>query len=116
MWHLKLSGGVEVSEQQMRNWDQVPNDAEIHKAAVIFQRPGDLPYVIEMSGYDRYCVARCVSVGFASVGGDHGYCLYGTRSDQVTELEVLPSGMRLKMYSFDQCQLPEHCWRNGSRV
>src|SRR6266567_9183787 len=102
MWHLRLSGGVEISEQQMRNWDQVPKDVEIDSAALIFQRPGALPYVIELSGYERYCIARSVSAGFAGAGSEQGYALYGGKSDLVTELEVLPSGMRMKMYALDQ--------------
>ena len=113
MWHLKLRGGLEISEQQMRNWDQVPSDVEIDRAALIFQRPGTVPYVIELSGYERYCIARSVSAGFAGAGSEQGYCLYGGKSNLVTELEVLPSGMRMKMYSLEQCHLPERCWRNG---
>jgi hypothetical protein len=113
MWQLKLSGGVEISERQMRNWDQVPRDVEIDRAALIFQRPGTVPFVIEMSGYERYCIARSVSTGFARAGGGQGYALYGAKLALVTELEVLPSGMRMKMYSLEQCQLPERCWRNG---
>src|SRR5437016_4767903 len=113
MWHLRLSGGVEISEQQMRNWDQVPQDVEIDRAALIFQRPGTVPYVIELSGYERYCIARSASASCAGAGSEQGYCLYGQYRDSVSEIEVLPSGMRMKSYSMDKCQLPERCWRRG---
>ena len=28
MWHLRLSGGVEISERQVRTWDNVPKEVE----------------------------------------------------------------------------------------
>jgi len=113
VWHLKLTGGVEISEHQIRTWDQVPKDVEIDRAALIVQRPGAVPYVLELRGYERYCIARSVSTGFGSGGGEQGYCFYGQYRDLVSELEVLPSGMRMKSYSMDKCQLPERCWRRG---
>jgi len=36
-----------------------------------------------------------------------------TTTAGVTELEVLTSGMRMKSYAMEKCQLPERCWRKG---
>lgn len=113
MWHVKLKGGLEISEQQVSYWDNVPQDAEIEKAALILPRPGGKMFVIDLTGYDRYCIAHSVSAGVAGGVMEQGYCLYGARGEQVSELEVLPSGMRMKSYSMDQSQLPERCWRRG---
>ena len=113
MWHLKLRGGVEISEQQVRTWDGVPNDVEIEKAALVLPRPGGKLYVIDLPGYERYCIARSVAAGIGVSVTESGYCLYGQYRDGVTELEVLPSGMRMKSYPIDKCDLPERCWRRG---
>jgi len=116
MWHLRLKGGVEISEETMRYWDNVPSDAELEKAALILPRPGGQFYVIDFAGYEGYCIARTVTTGIAGAISEQGYCLYGVRSDQVTELEVLPSGMRMRSYPIEKCQLPERCWRRGVGV
>jgi hypothetical protein len=113
MWHLRLSGGVEISERQVRTWDNVPKEVEIEKAALVLPRSGGTFYMIELPGYERYCIARSVSSIIAGAVMEQGYCLYGQYRDWVTELEVLPSGMRMKSYAMEKCQLPERCWRKG---
>jgi len=115
MWHVKLKDGVELSECHLEVWDNVPTDAEIKKAAFVFPRQDEKgkQYVIELLGYERYCIARSISAAIANGVSERGYCLYGERRGVVSELEVRATGMRMKSYPIDQCQLPERCWRRG---
>ena len=113
MWHVKLKDGVELSEYHLAMWDNVPGDAEIQSLALVLPRTDRTHYVIELPAYERYCIARSVSAVIAGGPSDWGYCLYGERRGVVAELEVRATGMRMKSYPIDQCQLPERCWRRG---
>jgi hypothetical protein len=116
MWHLRLKGGLELSEQELGNWDAVPATAEIDRAGLCLARAGERVFVIEIAEMEAYAIARTAAgvVGGALIA--NGYCLYGRRGEVVTELTILPSGMQMKSYPIDKCDLPERCWRRGGNV
>ncbi len=115
MWLLRLKSGLEVTEQELSCWDNVPLNAEIASLAMTLERKDAKPYVIEYEGYEEYCCSR---VGVSVQGGPSlqcvGYDVMVSKNGMVLEHEILTEGMRLKMYPRDKCEVPEKYFRRGS--
>ena len=112
MWALKLKGGIELTEKELEYWDRVPADAEIEALALIQPRGGKKMFVHDFRGYEEYCCAR-MGVGPIPVLIQTGYCLYLSIHGQVTEIEFLDDGMRVKSYPREKSDVPDRCWRRG---
>ncbi len=115
MWLLRLKGGIELVEAEVNYWDNVPPGAEIEAAALAIPTATG-PYIVELAGYEEYCIAR---IGTEIFGGGAdpiaGYSLYGAREGSVFQVDVLAGGMRLKSYRREQSDIPSRCWRQGVR-
>ena len=46
-WLLRCAGGLELTEKELGCWDNVPTGIEIRAAAMVIDRQGAAPYVIE---------------------------------------------------------------------
>jgi hypothetical protein len=115
MWHLKLKGGLELSENQVGVWDRVPANVEIEAVAFVVARQSNIPpFVMDFRGYDAYCCAR---VANASIGAHSvvGYAVSLRKRDQVHEVILTPDGMHFRTMSIDKHDLPEHCWRYATK-
>jgi hypothetical protein len=112
MWVLRLKGGTEITEEQMRFWDNVPQNVEIEALAMAIQRQGAAPYILEMKGYEEYCVER-MGAFVAGATRMTGYCLLGIKDAQVFKVEVRPDGMRFESYHRYTSKTPDRCWRRG---
>lgn len=112
MFLLKLKGGLELTEAEVKVWDNVPTDIEIKKLALGLPTGNGKFIIFDLSGYQEYC---CAKVGSGSLGGPTfvGYCLYGALNGQVTETMILQGGIKQMSYPREKCELPMHCWRKG---
>ena len=52
MWMLRLKTGVELTEHELKCWDNVPKDAEIKEFGLSLHRNKKPPYIIAISGYE----------------------------------------------------------------
>ena len=107
MFLLKLKGGLELTEAEVKCWDNVPQNIEIEKLALALPT-GNGKLMI----FEEYC---CAKVGSGSLGGPTfvGYCLYGALNGQVVETMILQGGIRQTSYPREKCELPDNCWRKG---
>jgi len=112
MWMLKLRDGLEITEEQMKFWDNVPSNVEIKALAFAVPRRDAPPYVLEMKGYEEYCIER---MGASVEGLERviGYCLLASKDRQVFKVEIHPSGMRFESYHRASSKTPDRCWRRG---
>jgi hypothetical protein len=55
MWHIQLKNGLAISQSQISNWNAIPPETQIEKAALIRERPDGTCY--EFAEYRRYCIA-----------------------------------------------------------
>ncbi len=112
MWLLKLKQGVELTEKQMGFWDNVPANVEIEAVAFAMPRTNAQPYILEMRGYEEYCIER-MSSSVAGRDQSIGYCLLGAKDHVVFKVEILSSGMRFESHARYSLSLPDRCWRRG---
>lgn len=111
MWMLRLKSGIELTEKDVGVWDNVPADAEISSVGLAIARGGgQLPYVIDVRGFEEVCVARMGS----SIGGRQkmiGFVVFGVANDHVTEFTIRTDGVGLKSYHRDKLTLRPECLR-----
>ena len=112
MWMLRLKQGIEITEDQVQYWDNVPANVEIEAVAFAMPRTNAQPYILEMKGYEEYCIER---VGNSVAGMDLsiGYCLLGAKDHMVFKVEIQPAGMRFESYARYTSKTPDRCWRRG---
>jgi hypothetical protein len=113
MWLLKCVGGIELTEAELGCWDNVSPYVEIKSAAMVIQRQGAAPYVIEYSGYEEYCIARLANSAQGMPGNVVGYCITLCQQDAVLEHEIRPDGMRVILKPRNECDVPDRCFRRG---
>jgi hypothetical protein len=113
MWLLRCEGGLELTEAELGCWDNVSLHVEIESAAMVIQRQGAEPYVIEYRDYEQYCIARLASAAQGQEGKVVGYCVTVCRHDAVLEHEIRPDGMRVIVKPRNQCDVPDRCFRRG---
>jgi len=108
---LRLKGGIELTEKEVGIWDNVPADVEISSVGLAIARGGNqLPYVIDVRGFEEVCVAKMAS----SVGGLQkmiGFVVFGVSNNHVTELTIRANGIGLKSYHRDKLTLRPECLR-----
>lgn len=114
MWLLRLKNGVELTEQDLGCWDNVPADAEIAALAIAIPREGATPYIIEWKDYERYCCARIGQAAQGAIGNVVGYSVNVVKAGQVLEHDILCNGMKLRTYVEEKCAVPARCFRRGS--
>jgi hypothetical protein len=114
MWLLRLKGGLELTESELGYWDNVPAGADIDALAFSIPREGAPPYTIEYNGYEEYCCAKVGSAAQGMEGSPLGYQVIVVKHGVVLEHDLLPDGMRLRMYPREKCQVPDRCFRRGS--
>ena len=112
MWLLKLKNGLEISEAQARFWDNVPPHVEIEAMAFAIKRNNAPPYVLDMRGYEEYCIER-MDISNSVEDQVIGYCLLGVKDSQVFKIEIHSAGMKFKSYSRSESTIPDRCWRKG---
>jgi hypothetical protein len=112
-WLLKCDGGVEIAEAAVGCWDNVSPYIDIEAAALVIDRQGAKPYVIEYSGYEAYCIAHLASAAQGQEGKVVGYHVTVCKQDAVLEHEIRPDGMRVMIKPRNQCDVPDHCFRRG---
>ena len=112
MWMLRTKTGTELTERQLKYWDNVPEDVEIKALALALPRnKNQPPYIVEVTGYEEVC---CATMANASVGGRvgvAGYVLYCVRGGLVNEMKIMATGISLKTYSLDKLELRPSCLR-----
>ena len=111
MWMLRLKTGLELTEHELKCWDNVPKDVEIKEFALSLSRNKKTPYIIAISGYEEICcatMASAISGGEANIVGRVIYCIKG---DSVTEMMIQGDGIRLKIYPKDKFELRPSCLR-----
>jgi hypothetical protein len=114
MWLLRLKDGLELTEKELGCWDNVPGDVEIAAAALVINRQGAKPYVIDYHGYEQYCIARVGSAPQGAVATFVGYSVSVIKQGVVLEHEIYGDGMKLRMYPRERCDVPDHCFRRGT--
>ncbi|KKL18403.1 hypothetical protein LCGC14_2475900, partial [marine sediment metagenome] len=67
MWMLRLKTGMELTEHELKCWDNVPKDVEIKEFALSLSRNKKPPYIIAISGYEEIC---CATMATAISGGE----------------------------------------------
>jgi hypothetical protein len=45
MWHIQLKNGLAISQSQISNWNAIPPETQIEKAALIRERPDGTCYI-----------------------------------------------------------------------
>jgi len=113
MWLLKLHGGLELTEQELGNWDAVPVNAEIEALALAIPRDGAPPYVLEYKHFERYCCSRIGTSVAGLAGNVVGYSVALEKAGLVIEQDIFPNGMRLMAFGAARSSIPERCWRRG---
>ena len=112
MWMLKLKNGLELTEHQMKCWDNVPKDTEIKALALALPRKKQPPYIIDITGYEEVCCATMANANL--VGGKVGvvgYVLYCVKNSLVNEMKIMTNGIALKTYPRDKLELRPSCLR-----
>jgi hypothetical protein len=105
MWMLKTKDGLEVTEREVKFWDNLPSDIEITALAVSIPRNGAKPYTVEVRDYEEVCVGN---IGSAVPGAGNriiGFVIFAVARDHVTEFSIYADGIRMKGYSRDQLTL-----------
>ena len=111
MWMLRLKTGVELTEHELKCWDNVPKDVEIKEFALSLSRNKKTPYIIAISGYEEIC---CAAMATASSSGEArmlGRVIYCVKNDTVTEMTIESNGIRLKTYQRADLNLKLSCLR-----
>ena len=111
MWMLRLKTGLEITEQELNYWDNVPADVEIVALALSLHRHGLPPFIIEVTGYEEVC---CAIVGQAIMGGSSnlvGRAIYCVKNNSVNELRILNNGISLRSYPKEKLELRSSCLR-----
>ena len=109
---LKTKDGMELTERELKNWDNVPADVEIKALALSIQRSEkQQPYIVEVQGYEEICCGR---IGQAAVGGAAkmiGFVIFAVANNHVTEFSIRTDGVQLKSYHRDKLTLRPSCLR-----
>jgi hypothetical protein len=112
-WFLRCAGGLELTEKELGCWDNVPTHIEIVAAAMVIDRQGAPPYVIEYCGYEQYCIARIGSAAQGMEGQCVGYSVTVIKQDFMLEHEIRSDGMRVIVKPRNECDVPDRCFRRG---
>jgi hypothetical protein len=113
-WILRCAGGVELTEKELMCWDNVSRHVEIESAALVIERQGARPYVIEYCGYEQYCIARLAGAAQGQQGKVLGYSVTVCKQDAVLEHEIRADGMRVMIKPRNECDVPDRCFRSGA--
>jgi len=111
MWMLKLKEGLEVTENELKHWDNVPQDVEISSLALGIQRDRGLPpFILHFEGYDQICCAKMASTtpGAPLVVGHAIYCVKG---EDVNEIKVFSNGIKIRNYPIGKMTLKQSALR-----
>lgn len=115
MWMLRLKTGLEMTEQEVGCWDNIPRTIEIQSFALGIPRSGGLPpYIIEVSGYEEMCCGKVGSVIAGTPARLTGHVIFAIRNDTVTEFTVRGDGISMKSYPRDKLTLREDTLRRMS--
>ena len=112
MWMLKLKNGLELTEHELKCWDNVPKDAEIKAFGLSLHRNKKPPYIIAISGYEEIC---CATMATAVSGADArivGRVIYCVKGDVVVEMTIEGDGIRLKSYQRAELSLKPEALRH----
>ncbi len=111
MWMLKLKGGIEATEKELKLWDNVPQDAEIEALALAIERNGHPPYIVEVKGYEEICCGKLGSVVGGGPGKIIGWVIFAVSNSHVSEFTIRNDGVSLKSYHRDKLTLNPSCLR-----
>ena len=113
MWMIKLKGGIEMTEKELRYWDNVPKDAEIEAVGIAIPREGGQePYIVDLRGFDRICLAKVGSAVGGGPGKITGFAAFGVKGESVTEFMIGLSGVSLKAYPIASLTLKPEALRD----
>jgi hypothetical protein len=115
MFLVRYTSGIELTENQVKFWDNLGNNHDIERLGVMIPRKGGgAAFVFDFQGYESYCVAK---VGHGVPGISHpnqsGYSVYLGSGNDVTRMDIMATGIFVKHFTRETCELPERCWRRG---
>ncbi len=111
MWMIRTKDGLEVTEKEVKCWDNIPHETEIQSVAVAIPRNGAKPYIVEVKDYEEVCVGRIGSVIGAGPARLTGFAIFAVANRHVTEFTIQADGIRMKGYPRDKMTLRPDCLR-----
>ena len=109
---IRLKNGLELTEKDLVNWDNVPEEAEIANLGLAIPRAGGQPpYIFDVRGFEEICLARQASAAPGGATKLGGFVIFGVANNHVTELTIRTDGIGMKSYHRDALTLRPGCLR-----